>query len=125
MTFTIRLQAGKTGGFHFFLEPPVLGSSTRFTRCYGSSWLIKLQLSKDIFSKLDRLKSLLLRPFILNGQVFQFFYANKECNIYLMATNAQHGTFKYPSFLGFFLEHNNLKDNCNQVYLTCFLIRLT
>ena len=130
VAFTMRLQADKNGSFQFYLECPTLGPSSRFTRCYGSSWLIRVRLSTGVLQKLDRLKKLLLRPLILNGQVFQFFYARnikKDSSVYLMATNElyngniklQHSSLNgqrvYSSFLDFFSKHNNLEDNCNQV----------
>lgn len=126
----MKLQAAKNGAFRFLLDHPVLGPSSRLTRCYGSSWLIRLKLHKELFSKpgwLAKLKDLLLRPLVLNGLVFRFFYANKDHNGYLMATNElydggltsepspSHGLRNYRSFLDFFSEHNNLKSNNNQV----------
>ena len=132
----VRLQADKRG-FHFTLECPVLGPSTRFTRSYGSSWLIRVKLSAGVFSNLERLKQLLLRPLIINGQVFRFFYARnvkKDSSVYLMATNERYdgciklqhsplnGQKVYYSFLDFFSKHNNLQENCNQVM--CLVIRV-
>jgi len=132
VSFTMGLQANKKG-LQFFLEHPVLGSSSRFTRCYGSSWLIRVKLSHGIFSKPDKLeslKNLLHRPLVLNGQVFRFFYARsikKDSSVFLMATNElfdgsikpQHsplnGQRVFCSFLDFFSRHNNLQDNSHQV----------
>lgn len=125
----MRLQTTRDGAFHFHLEPPVLGPSSRFTRTYGSAWLIRVRISKEIFSKpepSEKLRTLLVRPFILNGLVYRFFYANKDHNAYLMATNeAYSGTRlqSFPlwngqkhlvSFLDFFSTHNNLTDNSHQ-----------
>jgi RNA-dependent RNA polymerase len=124
----MRLHVTKDGAFHFHLEHPVLGPSSRFTRTYGSSWLVRVRISKEIFSKPDlseNLRTLLLRPFILNGLVFRFFYANKDHNAYLMATHDEYvGTrLQSPllnvqkhlvSFLDFFSTHNNLTDNSHQ-----------
>ena len=90
MTFSMRTQFDEHGMFHFILEPPILGYSSRFTRCYGSSFLIRLRLSMNLLSKpvlLDRLKQLLIRPLILLGHVFRFFHINKNHYVYLMATN--------------------------------------
>ncbi len=128
VTFTMRLHATKDGGFHFYLEHPVLGPSSRFTRTYGSAWLVRVRISKDIFSKPDlseKLRSLLVKPLILNGLVFRFFYANKDHNAYLMATNEPYagtrlqspllnGQNRLLSFLDFFSTHNNLMDNSYQ-----------
>ncbi|KAI0249735.1 RNA dependent RNA polymerase-domain-containing protein [Lactifluus subvellereus] len=120
VAFAMRLQAAKSGTFQFLLDHPVLGPSSRFTRCYGSAWLIRLSYKRT------KLKDLLLRPLVLNGLVFRFFYANKDHNGYLMATNElydggltsgpspSHGLRNYTSFLDFFSEHNNLKSNNNQ-----------
>jgi hypothetical protein len=134
----MRLQPDKDKFLHFCLNHPTLGPSLRFTRCYGLSWLIRVRISKEIFSNLailDQVKTLVLRPMILNGFVFRFFYANKDHNLYLIATNETYlGYSKLPSplnnqryfhsVLGFFSRHNNLKDNCNQVSHTVFVIKL-
>ncbi|KAI9459182.1 RNA dependent RNA polymerase-domain-containing protein [Lactarius psammicola] len=128
VTFTTRLCAAKDGGFTFHLEHPVLGPSSRFTRTYGSAWLIRVRISKEIFSKADlseKLRTLLVKPLILNGVVFRFFYANKDHNAYLMATNEPYagtrqqspllnGPNRLVSFLDFFSIHNNLMDNRHQ-----------
>jgi RNA-dependent RNA polymerase len=131
----MKLQAAKNSNFQFLLDHPVLGPSSRFTRCYGSAWLIRLRLPKEYFSRpgfLDKLRALLLRPLILNGLVFRFFFVNKDHNAYLMATNELYdgslnlglppsdGLRNYISFLDFFSEHNNLKSNCNQVNFIIF-----
>ncbi|KAI9508083.1 RNA dependent RNA polymerase-domain-containing protein [Russula earlei] len=122
-SFAIRLQVDNKGSFLFSLEHPVLGASSRLTRCYGSSWLIKLQLSQDVYSQLDKLKGLLLQPLVLNGQVFRFFYMNKDNVAYLMATNehydgnlhlSQKGNRRYCDILKFFSTHNKLQENSNQ-----------
>ena len=83
----------KNGQLQFLLDHPTLGPSSRFTRCYGSSWLIRVKPSIGILSRPDKvkeLKRLLLRPLILNGQVFRFFHAKslkKDTSAFLMATN--------------------------------------
>ncbi|KAI0305318.1 RNA dependent RNA polymerase-domain-containing protein [Multifurca ochricompacta] len=129
VVFSIKVQANQHGTLQFILDHPVLGPSSRFTRCYGSAWLIRLRVSKEVFSKailMENLKTILLTPLILNGLVFRFFYANKEHNAYLMATNEMydgglkpqsllsHSLKGYRSFLDFFSTHNNLESNCNQ-----------
>lgn len=128
VTFTMRLHAAKDGKFHFILEHPVLGPSSRFTRTYGSAWLIRVRIAKDIFSRSDlseKLRTLLVKPLILNGLIFRFFYANKDHNAYLMATNEVYagtrqqspllnGQNPLVSFLDFFSTHNNLRDNSHQ-----------
>ena len=123
----------KNGQLQFHLDHPTLGPSSRFTRCYGSSWLIRVKPSTGILSrpeKVKELKKLLLRPFILNGQVFRFFYAKslkKDISIFLMATNEHYdgiikqqylpskGKGQRVSFLNFFSKHNNLQENSHQV----------
>jgi RNA-dependent RNA polymerase len=127
VSFTMRLQEDKKGSFQFILESPTLAPSSRFTRIYGSSWLIRVKLATTVFVKLDKLKRLLLRPLILNGQVFRFFYTRNvktDVSVYLMATNELYdGSIKLQSplngqrvsFLEFFSTHNNLQDNCDQV----------
>ncbi|KAH9962190.1 RNA dependent RNA polymerase-domain-containing protein, partial [Russula dissimulans] len=126
VSFSLKLHMDKTGLFHFSLEHPTLGPSSRYTRCYGSSWLLKVRLSKDLLSNIDQIKHLFFRPLVLNGQVFRFFHVNKDHNIYLMAT-AEHyngtlhlspslpnGQTFFCSFLDFFSKHNNLEENSNQ-----------
>jgi len=120
----------KTGLFHFSLEHPTLAASSRYTRCYGSSWLMKVRLSKEQLSNIDQIKHFFFRPLVLNGQVFRFFYVNKDHNIYLMATaeyydgalvhsssSLSNGQTFFCSFLDFFSKHNNLEENSNQVSL--------
>lgn len=128
----MRLHANKDGAFHFYMEHPVLGPSSRFARTYGSAWLVRVRISKEIFSKpdlLENLRTLLVRPFILNGLVFRFFYANKDHNAYLMATNEVYagtrlqspllnGRKHLVSFLDFFSAHNDLSDNSHQARST-------
>jgi len=143
VSFCMRLQL-REGEFYVTLDRPVLGQSSRFTRCYGSSWLAKLKLPTDALSKpdvLDKLKSLLTRPLVLNGRVFRFFYLNKNKNsisAYLMATNEWYmgggGSLRqssplndqgiYCSFLDFFRKHNNLEQNHKQVSCTLFKTNL-
>lgn len=137
VSFTMRLDMDeKNGQLQFHLDHPTLGPSSRFTRCYGSSWLIRVKPSTGILSrpkKVKELKELLLRPFIVNGQVFRFFHAKslkKDVSIFLMATNEHYdgriGSIKlqhsspigqrfYSSFLDFFSKHNNLQENSHQV----------
>ena len=121
----MRLQTTKDGSFHFYLEHPVLGPSSRFTRTYGSAWLVRVRISKEIFSKSElseKLRTFLLRPFILNGRVYRLFYANKDHNAYLMATNETYsgtsllrdGQSRLVSLLDFFSTHNNLSSNNHQ-----------
>jgi hypothetical protein len=129
VSFSIKAEVDKQEKFKFTLEHPVLGPSSRFKRCYGSSWQIKLRLSKDILSKLDMLKRLLIRPLVLNGQIYRFFHVNKDHHVDLMATNELYNGLllqpsplngQYCSFLDFFKEHNNLEHNSNQVSCTLF-----
>ena len=122
----------KNGQLQFHLDHPTLGPSSRFTRCYGSSWLIRVKVSTGVLSRSDKvkeLKKLLLRPLILTGQVFRFFHAKsmkKDTSVFLMATNEhydgniklQHDSLNqrgYNSFLNFFSKHNNLQENPHQV----------
>ncbi|KAI0264673.1 RNA dependent RNA polymerase-domain-containing protein [Gloeopeniophorella convolvens] len=127
--FAVRLGVGKDGALGLTLERPNLGPSSRFTRRYGSAWLLHLRISKEAFGKpgyQNRLEAFLLRPFVLNGQVFRFFYANKEHSAYLMATGEAyygddgnwttmpHVHADRPSLLEFLAIHNNLEANSNQ-----------
>lgn len=133
VSFRMRLDMDeKNGHLQFLLDHPILGPSSRFTRCYGSSWLIRVKPSMVVLSRPDKvkeLKKLLLRPLILNGQVFRFFYAKslkKDISVFLMATNehydgsitlqhnSSNGQRGYNSFLGFFAKHNNLQENLHQ-----------
>jgi hypothetical protein len=80
----------------------------------------------EALSKLDvleKLRSFLTRPFVLNGRVFRFFYLNKDHVAYLMATNERYkggGLLQsspriYCSFLDFFKKYNDLEQNRKQV----------
>jgi hypothetical protein len=94
--------------------------------------MVKLRLPVEELSKskpdmLENLRSLLSRPFVLNGRVFRFFHLNKKHSAYLMATNEWYkgGCFlqsspsndqgMYCSFLDFFKKHNDLEQNHKQV----------
>ena len=125
MSFCMRAQL-KEGAVHVALDRPMLGHSSRFTRCYGSSWMVKLRLPMEALSKpdvLEKLRSFLTRPFVLNGRVFRFFHLNKNHVAYLMATNERYkggGLLRsspgiYCSFLDFFKKHNDLEQNRKQV----------
>jgi len=132
VSFCMRMQL-RQGEFYVTLERPVLCHSSRFTRCYGSSWLVKLRLPEDTLSKpdvLEKLRRFLIRPLVLNGRVFRFFYlnkTNKNPSAYLMATNEWYNGDSlrqssplndqgiYCSFLDFFRKHNDLEQNHKQV----------
>ncbi|KAI0315577.1 RNA dependent RNA polymerase-domain-containing protein [Amylostereum chailletii] len=106
------------------LLPPELGSSSRFTRRFGSDFLIRVRVHKDIFRNVEsvnHLEDLLLRPFVLCGRVYRFFYANKERTAFLMATNETYPRVlaapelaRRLSFLQFMEWHNPMAKNCNQ-----------
>lgn len=133
VSFCMRAQL-EQGELRVTLERPVLGHSSRFTRCYGSSWLVKLRLPTDTLSKPDvlgKLRSFLTRPLVLNGRVFRFFNINKNHGAYFMATNEWYkGSLQRPSplddqgiycsFLDFFRRHNDLEQNNKQVGFTLF-----
>ncbi|KAI0053138.1 hypothetical protein FA95DRAFT_934567 [Auriscalpium vulgare] len=74
------------------LDQPELGSSSRFTRRFGSDSVIRVRVGKDALGTkhFSKLEELLLRPFVLGSRVYRFFYANKERNVFLMATNEKY-----------------------------------
>jgi RNA-dependent RNA polymerase len=134
VSFTMRLEVNERNGqLQFLLDHPTLGPSSRFTRDYGSSWLVRVKPSTGVLSRPDKvkeLKKLLLRPLVLNGQVYRFFHAKslkKDTSVFLMATNEHYdGSIKlqdfslngqrvYNSFLDFFSKHNSLQENSHQV----------
>ncbi|KAI0065260.1 hypothetical protein BV25DRAFT_1913873 [Artomyces pyxidatus] len=90
--FSIKVS-WEDGNYKLGLEQPELGPSSRFTRRFGSDWLIRVRITKQVFkvtNVIDKLEQLFLRPFVIGGRVFRFFYANKERNVFLMATNERY-----------------------------------
>lgn len=69
-------------------ERPELGPSTRFTRRFGSSAFIKLNIHKDLL-RCPNLITELLRPIIIIGRVFRAFYS-KDKNVFLKKTNERY-----------------------------------
>ncbi|KAA1476614.1 hypothetical protein DENSPDRAFT_827653 [Dentipellis sp. KUC8613] len=109
----------------FELLQPELGSSSRFTRRFGSDFVIRVRIHKDVFydSKMIQLvNDACFRPFVVNGRVFRFFHVNKERNAFLAATNERYHLGRIAerrmpnrmSIWEFFNWHNPLDYNCNQ-----------
>lgn len=72
----------KSGKLRFYLEKPDLGSSCRFTRRFGSDWLIRIRCQSDIHPA--RLHEFFMRPFIIFGRVYRAFYARLVCCVALI-----------------------------------------
>ncbi|KAI0777795.1 RNA dependent RNA polymerase-domain-containing protein [Trametes elegans] len=88
--FTARMQKDKKGVLHLYLDRPVLGSSNRFARRFGSRRFVRVRVHKDLMMKAegDELREYFQRPFIIGGTIFRAFYA-KEQNVFLFRTNEE------------------------------------
>jgi RNA-dependent RNA polymerase len=107
------------------LEKPQIGASCRFTRRFGSMSFLRVKVPDMFLNRPNnRLTDFFSRPFILNGRVFQTFYA-KDDNMFLFRTNEifKGGSIQAPgsssqargfSFQEFLDWHNPLELNTNQ-----------
>ncbi|KAI0646405.1 RNA dependent RNA polymerase-domain-containing protein [Trametes meyenii] len=89
--FTARLSKDKpAGALHLGLDRPVLGSSNRFARRFGSRRFVRVRIPVDLLMKAvgDELREYFKRPFVFGGAVFRAFYA-KENNVFLFRTNEE------------------------------------
>ncbi|OSD08147.1 hypothetical protein PYCCODRAFT_1430316 [Trametes coccinea BRFM310] len=135
--FTAQLHKEKGGMFRLLLDRPVLGTSNRFARRFGSRRFIRVRLHKDVMWNTpgDELREYFKQPFVVAGAVFRAFYA-KEQNVFLFRTNENVQqeasgmvTICPPSSLGspesgarqkeyslmdFLAWHNNLEFNRDQ-----------
>ena len=78
--------------FNLKLEAPVMGSSNRFARRFGSSAFIRVQIPNDLKYSFDTTKygaddvvHYFARPFIIHHHVFRAFYA-KDGHVFLFRT---------------------------------------
>jgi RNA-dependent RNA polymerase len=124
--FRGRLQDGGPSNpfaYKVVLEKPQIGASCRFTRRFGSISFLRVKVPEMFLNRPNnRLTEFFSRPFILNGRVFQTFYA-KDDNMFLFRTNeifkggsiqAALGPSRGLSFLEFLNWHNPLRKNTKQ-----------
>jgi RNA-dependent RNA polymerase len=72
--------------YKIVLQRPVLGTSCRFTRRFGSQSFLRVKIPSALLNKRDHdLVRFLSRPFILTGYVFRAFYAKKD-HVFLFKT---------------------------------------
>ncbi|KAL4244292.1 RNA-dependent RNA polymerase [Abortiporus biennis] len=84
--FTAKLVY-KDGRCSIVLEKPVLGSSNRFSRRFGSKSFIRVKLpSNELYIHGAEWIPFFKRPFIIMGYVFRAFFAKEE-NVFLFRTN--------------------------------------
>jgi RNA-dependent RNA polymerase len=115
--------------YKIVLEKPVLGTSCRFTRRFGSHSFLRVKIPAAILENREHeLIKLFCRPFILTGRVFRAFYAKKD-HVFLFKTcevfdgsklSVLKGTRKSGMAWREFLDwHNPLFCNCRQVNKCC------
>ncbi|KAI0674419.1 RNA dependent RNA polymerase-domain-containing protein [Trametes maxima] len=89
--FTARLSKDKpTGVLQLSLDRPMLGSSNRFARRFGSRRFVRVRIPVELLMKATgvELREYFKRPFILGGAVFRAFYA-KESSVFLFRTDEE------------------------------------
>ncbi|KAI0944787.1 hypothetical protein AcW1_001640 [Taiwanofungus camphoratus] len=126
--FTGKITLNKDGNLDLRLDRPVLGSSSRFMRRFGSHRFVRLRIGREIlFQHGNRIFDYCRRPFVISGRVFRAFFA-KEANVFLFQTNEvwKHDSITEPkpslhknamwnpSLLDLIQWHNPLELNRNQ-----------
>ncbi|KAI0827045.1 RNA dependent RNA polymerase-domain-containing protein [Trametes gibbosa] len=89
--FTARLHRDDKKQLGLALDRPVLGTSNRFTRRFGSRRFIRVRIPQDFLRNSngdDELMAYFKRPFVIGSGVFRAFYA-KESNVFLFRTNEE------------------------------------
>ena len=122
VTFSANLiKIANTQDIRVELNKPVLGSSYRFARRYGSEAFIRLRIDDGLLSQNSGLDKLLFRPFVIFSRVFRGFYFS-EGTLFLFRTNEEFikGEIRPPrsghnSWLSLLLEHNPYEFNDHQV----------
>lgn len=72
----LSFKKDRNGELRLVLDQPELGSSSRFTRRFGSDWLIRIRIHKDLVnSKSVNLREYFMKPFIFFDRVYRAFYA--------------------------------------------------
>ncbi|KAI8969425.1 RNA dependent RNA polymerase-domain-containing protein [Trametes punicea] len=86
--FIAQVHSEKGSSFRIQLDRPVLGTSNRFARRFGSRRFVRVRLHKDVAwnANSSELRDYFRRPFIIGGAVFRSFFA-KEQNVFLFRTD--------------------------------------
>ncbi|KAH9852493.1 RNA dependent RNA polymerase-domain-containing protein [Lenzites betulinus] len=130
--FIARLQRDSENRLGLELDRPVLGTSNRFARRFGSRRFIRVRIPQDFLmhsKSEDELLNYFKRPFVVGSAVFRAFYA-KESNVFLFRTNEEvvrdpkaenlrvvqpaPGSLAEHSYMYLIEWHNSLKLNSEQ-----------
>ena len=79
--FSGKLSKSSSESLRLNLEKPELGSSSRFTRRFGSDWLIRIRYQKNILPR--KLLAFFMRPLIIFDRVYRAFYARLVHSVHL------------------------------------------
>jgi len=83
--------------FKIILEPLEMTRSHRFARFYGSRRFLHLRISEELLkNENERIKTFLLKKFILCGRVFVPFHSKEEA-VYMVETNENYNRFSRTS----------------------------
>ncbi|KAL4070840.1 RNA dependent RNA polymerase-domain-containing protein [Scleroderma citrinum] len=127
-TASIKLDAGGTkkgaesSNYRIVLNRPELGSSTRFSREFGSHSILRVRVSRQLINKAQSaLVKFFSQRFLLCGIVYRVFYA-KDNSVFLWATDESCGLPQLPrharppplSLMDFLNWHNPILHNQSQ-----------
>lgn len=114
--------------YKIVLNRPELGSSTRFSRQFGSYAFLRVRVPRQVMNKAQSiLPKFFAQRFLLCGIIYRAFYAN-DTGVFLCATNESCGSARLPrharplppSFMEFLDWHNPVLHNQSQVGGTNF-----
>ena len=112
------------------MERAELGASCRFTRRWGSDFLLRIRVHKDVLngdkSRRSTLESFLLQPVAIFGRIYRFFHASSDHVAFFAAVNETLSTIlsdddssQFPSLWEFISWHNPIHSNVSQVHVIC------
>jgi RNA-dependent RNA polymerase len=111
-----------SNGLRLELLLPEIGASSRFTRRYGSDSILRVRVTRDVYSRSNNLElafEFLHKPLVVFGRVYRLFYTNKEHVAFYFATNettlALGPDRRFPSLLDFVDWFNPMSHNSEQV----------
>lgn len=114
------------------LLEPELGPSCRFTRCWGSDFLLRVRIHRSVHAGdasrngVAALREFLLLPIVIFGRHYRFFHANRQ-TAFFAATNESSpkpeaprdsDNAAFPSLFDFMMWHNPIWSNASQVRYT-------
>ncbi|KZV72073.1 hypothetical protein PENSPDRAFT_650156 [Peniophora sp. CONT] len=104
-----------------------IGASSRFTRRWGSDFMIRVRIHRDVYAgdksgqRLEMAYRFLLEPLVIWGRVYRFMYANKEHTAFYVATNETlppkvdvRDSKRFLSLYDFIMWHNPIHANTGQ-----------